>query len=37
MENVAKALAEGADEYVMKPFTRDVIARKLEMLGLQLN
>lgn len=31
---VSSALQAGADEYVMKPFTRDVIAQKLEMLGL---
>jgi two-component system chemotaxis response regulator CheY len=35
LENVALALEEGADEYVMKPFTRSVIAQKLEMMGLQ--
>lgn len=34
MERVVAALGEGADEYVMKPFTREVIAQKLEMLGL---
>ena len=31
---VALALAGGADEYVMKPFTRDIIAHKLELMGL---
>ena len=31
---MGEALAEGADEYVMKPFTQDVILRKLELLGL---
>ncbi|MCO5166318.1 MAG: response regulator [Planctomycetes bacterium] len=31
---VGRALAAGANEYVMKPFTRDVIAGKLELLGL---
>ncbi len=30
---VAQALAAGADEYVMKPFTKDIIAEKLAMLG----
>jgi two-component system chemotaxis response regulator CheY len=29
---VARALSAGADEYVMKPFTRDVLAEKLHML-----
>ena len=31
---VEAALAAGADEYVMKPFTPDVLRGKLEMLGL---
>jgi two-component system chemotaxis response regulator CheY len=31
---MAEALAEGAHEYVMKPFTQDVIFQKLELLGL---
>ncbi len=35
IERVSQALDEGANEYVMKPFTHDVIAQKLEMLGLQ--
>ena len=33
---VARALELGADEYVMKPFTPDMIAEKLTMLGLDL-
>ena len=33
---LARALAAGANEYVMKPFTKDVIRGKLEMLGLEL-
>jgi two-component system chemotaxis response regulator CheY len=36
LESVARALEEGADEYVMKPFTREIIAQKLEMMGWQL-
>lgn len=32
-DNVATALAAGADEYVMKPFTSDVIVEKLRLLG----
>ena len=36
LESIARALEEGADEYVMKPFTREVIAQKLEMMGLRL-
>lgn len=31
---VGRALAAGANEYVMKPFTRDVIEGKLRLLGL---
>jgi two-component system chemotaxis response regulator CheY len=34
MEQVSKALAAGANEYVMKPFTQEVILEKLQMLGM---
>jgi two-component system chemotaxis response regulator CheY len=34
MSQMARALGAGANEYVMKPFTRDVIADKLRLLGL---
>ena len=34
IENVQQALAAGADEYVMKPFTRDIIVEKLGLLGI---
>ncbi|HEY3930705.1 MAG TPA: response regulator [Candidatus Koribacter sp.] len=34
MAEMSRALGAGADEYVMKPFTREVIADKLQMLGL---
>lgn len=34
MSQVARALTAGADEYVMKPFTLDVLRDKLGMLGL---
>jgi two-component system chemotaxis response regulator CheY len=30
---VTKALEAGANEYVMKPFTRDILREKLEMLA----
>ena len=30
-----KALAEGANEYVMKPFTKEVIQEKLKILGIE--
>ena len=34
MDNMAKAMVAGANEYVMKPFTKDVILGKLELMGL---
>lgn len=34
LERVAEALAAGADDYVMKPFTRDALLGKLNLLGL---
>ena len=34
MAQIERALGAGANEYVMKPFTQDVIADKLRMLGL---
>ena len=34
MENVVRALAAGANEYVMKPFTREVILEKLQIFGM---
>ena len=35
MEQVSKALAAGADEYVMKPFSSDVIRDKINYLGFE--
>jgi two-component system, chemotaxis family, chemotaxis protein CheY len=35
LSNVQAALAAGADEYVMKPFTADMITDKLLMLGFE--
>jgi two-component system chemotaxis response regulator CheY len=32
-ENIAKSLEAGANEYVMKPFTEEIIRTKLELLG----
>ncbi|MBI4396260.1 MAG: response regulator, partial [Elusimicrobia bacterium] len=32
---VAKALEAGANEYVMKPFTKDMIMEKISLLGIQ--
>jgi two-component system chemotaxis response regulator CheY len=34
MGQVVRALEAGADEYVMKPFTKDVLREKLELLQL---
>ena len=34
MTQVEKALTAGANEYVMKPFTREVILQKLELMGV---
>jgi two-component system chemotaxis response regulator CheY len=36
ISQVERALALGANEYVMKPFTKDVIMEKLQLLGLGL-
>jgi two-component system chemotaxis response regulator CheY len=34
MERVAEALAAGADDYLMKPVTREMLEDKLQILGL---
>jgi two-component system, chemotaxis family, chemotaxis protein CheY len=34
MAKMARALMAGADEYAMKPLTRDAIVEKLELLGV---
>jgi len=34
MSQVIKALEAGANEYIMKPFTKDAIVGKLQILGL---
>jgi len=34
--NITEALSEGADEYIMKPFDKDMILGKLEALGVQV-
>jgi two-component system, chemotaxis family, chemotaxis protein CheY len=33
-EQVVRALAAGANEYVMKPFTKDIIMDKLDLIGV---
>ena len=37
MTNMILALKSGANEYVMKPFTRDVLREKIELLGINLS
>ncbi len=35
-DKVAEALEAGANEYIIKPFTKDAIAQKLNMIGVQI-
>tara|TARA_B100000029_G_scaffold479274_1_gene526187 strand:- start:494 stop:811 length:318 start_codon:yes stop_codon:yes gene_type:complete len=35
LESIARALDAGADEYLMKPFTKDSLRDKLRLMGLQ--
>jgi two-component system chemotaxis response regulator CheY len=35
MEQVVKALAAGANEYLMKPFTPEMVEEKLQILGIR--
>jgi two-component system chemotaxis response regulator CheY len=35
-QSLEQALQTGADEYVMKPFTKDAVISKLQMIGLVL-
>ena len=37
MTNMILALESDANEYVMKPFTRDVLREKIELLGINLS
>ena len=34
IEQMARALEAGADEYVMKPFTREALEDKLRLIGV---
>jgi len=36
MDMVVKALGAGANEYIMKPFDREVVREKLQILGLKV-
>lgn len=35
MEHIATAVAEGANEYIMKPFTEEIIREKISGAGVQ--
>jgi two-component system chemotaxis response regulator CheY len=35
MRKVAEALKVGADEYIMKPFSRQIIEEKLRIIGIE--
>ncbi|PIQ24477.1 response regulator [bacterium (Candidatus Blackallbacteria) CG17_big_fil_post_rev_8_21_14_2_50_48_46] len=35
MEKIIEALTAGADEYMMKPFTKDMLADKLQIMGVE--
>lgn len=37
MSQVVKALEAGANEYVMKPFTKEMISEKLTMMGIAVD
>ena len=37
MSQVVKALEAGANEYVMKPFTKDMITEKLTLMGIPVS
>jgi two-component system chemotaxis response regulator CheY len=34
LDRISEALEAGANEYVMKPFTKDILAGKIEMTGI---
>ena len=34
LDQMAAALEAGANEYVMKPFTKDILVEKLELVGV---
>ena len=36
VEHMTAALAAGANEYVMKPFTREILIEKLQLAGMQV-
>lgn len=36
MDHIAEALEAGANEYVMKPFTKEILVGKLQLTGIQV-
>lgn len=36
MDDIAEALTQGVSEYLMKPFTPDMVKTKIEMLGFEI-
>ena len=34
LDQMATALEAGANEYVMKPFTKDILVEKLQLVGI---
>jgi len=36
MTRIAEAIQNGADEHIMKPFSREAVEEKLQILGIQL-
>jgi two-component system chemotaxis response regulator CheY len=36
LEHIAEALEAGANEYVMKPFTKEIIVGKIQLAGVQI-
>jgi two-component system chemotaxis response regulator CheY len=36
MDHIVRALAEGADEYIMKPFDVEILAAKLKAAGVEI-
>jgi two-component system chemotaxis response regulator CheY len=37
IERVSMALDAGADEYIMKPFTKEMLLEKLALIGVELS
>ena len=35
IDRIVASLAAGADEYIMKPFTKDVVLEKMALLGIE--